>query len=786
MALCACLVATLTLTGEPRAQTTAPEFDIDGDGVCNATIDATLTARFLFGLRGEALIAGLLPSNGGTTAQNVTTKLNALVAPPVLVLDVNNDGRIDALNDGLLFLRHALGVADNTALVSGLSAAPRGADAIRAYLLSKCPSPVSAFPWPVWTGAIPAVPPSTVGNTYYVDGSNGSDSNTGLSPTAAFKTIAKTITVNPATSNALIAAGDTVLIRKGLYREGISLINTASGTAAKPITFGSYGDGEVILDGSAKVGPWTRVGATGSVWRVANPYPTSEFPVMVIINDVALKQVPQVTFEAPFTNAPNAAGTTAHLVGLAGVTSGSGKWFYDQQFIYADMGAADPNSGDVIVQKYSQDQVHVFFYDKNYLRFKGLTIRGSGSNGVWGYGSHIVIENCDIKFNGKAAIAFLPLGTPGINNSVLSSRAFQNVMVNWPRGNNGNALAGGGWPGTVSWSGNLNAVARGNVVYMNGGEGIASYGTSGGQPSGSTLFEQNVMYDNWSVNMYFDNQPNNTARNNLIFNHPIDFNPATTNFVYVGPEFPYNQLGKFSVCVGLGDEQTSSDAASNNYANLANTKLYNNIIAGCRTGILDYGEGAITSLSHGMKNTLITNNTIIMPSAPFPNTGGVFGIRLQDNTAANGANNNVNTTIANNIIVGYNQDMLMYAGRTGPLIYGTSTATARGITLKNNLYFSPYATPFGSGSSASTFYNFASWKTNIDMGQETGSLFADPLLQNVAHFQQTGVTAYAYGNARPKAGSPASPALGAGTSQATTFSNNVELQTRAVWNIGAF
>jgi hypothetical protein len=773
--LFAAFIVTLVATGHSNAQTTAPEFDIDGDGVCNATIDATLAARYLLGFRSESLIANVLPSNAGVTAQNVTNKLNALVAAPALALDINNDGRIDALNDGLLFMRYALGVSDNNALVSGLKSTPRGADAIRAYLASKCPPPLNAFPWPVWTGVIPTVPPSTTGNTYYVDGTHGSDGNNGLSAASAFKTIAKIITVNQSTGSALIAAGDTVLIRKGLYREGISLINTASGTAAKPITFGSYGDGEVILDGSAKVGPWTRVGTTGSVWRVANPYALPEYPVMVVVDDVALKQVPQGS------NAP-----AAPNIGIAGVTSGSGKWFYDAQFITADMGAANPNTADVIVQKYSQDQAHVFFYDKNYLRFKGLTVRGSGSNGIWGYGSNVTIEDCNIKFNGKAAVAFLPLSTPGVNNSVLTSHAYQNVLVNWPRGNNGYAEAGGSWPGAVSWSGNVGAIARGNIVHLNGGEGIASYGTFGGLPSGSTVFEQNVVYDNWSVNMYFDNQPNNTARNNLIFNHPIDFNPATTNFVYVGPEFPYNQLGKFSVCVGLGDEQTSSDAASNNYANLANTKVYNNIIAGCRTGILDYGEGAITSLTHGMKNMLIANNTLIMPSAPFPNTGGVFGIRLQDNTAADGSNNNVGSTIANNIIVGYNQDMLIYAGRTGPLVYGASVATARGITLKNNLYFSPYATPFGSGSTTAVLYGFGSWKTNVGAGQETSSLFTDPLLQNVAHFQQPSNAAYVYSNARPKVGPPASPALNAGASQAATFINNVELQTRATWNIGAF
>ena len=104
----------------------------------------------------------------------------------------------------------------------------------------------------------------------------------------------------------------------------------------------------------------------------------------------------------------------------------------------------------------------------------------------------------------EAHRAFLPLNEPGATNSdnaVLTSHAYHNNLVNWPRGNNGFAESGGGWPGTLVWSGALRPLARGNIVHMNGGEGIISYGTEAGRQSGSALFEQNVAYDNWSVNM---------------------------------------------------------------------------------------------------------------------------------------------------------------------------------------------------------------------------------------------------------------------------------------------
>lgn len=616
--------------------------------------------------------------------------------------------------------------------------------------------PTDGYPWQVWTAAPVAVPPSTTGKTYYVDGTNGSDSSNGTSVGTAFKTIAKSI--------GLVAAGDSVLIRKGLYREGINLTGTASGTAGHAITFGSYGDGEVILDGSPKTGVWEKV--SGSVWRTSKATwqaGKAVEPLAVVVNDVPLKQV---------TQGQN--GSTAPQVGLAGVTSGSGKWHNGAQYITADMGSADPNTADIVVPNNVGDQPHVFFYDIDYITFKGLTVRGSGSNGIWGYGSHITVDSCIVKFNGKAAVSFLPSSDkPRTDNAVLYSYIYQNVLVNWPRGNNGNAEAGGGWPGTLAWSSILRPVARGNIVYMNGGEGIASYGTFNGLPSGQALIEQNVVIDNWSVDIYIDNQANGVIRNNFIYNHPIDFNLTTTNFLYATTTagYPYDNMGKYSVGIGLGDETYGTDATPAS-TNLANTKVYNNIIAGARTAILDYAEGQWPSFYHGMKNTLIANNTIIMPST-FPDGYVVTGIKLRDNVTSTGINRNVNTVIANNIIYGYHNDKLVFSDRAGKL---------DGITLKNNVYYSTAAKPFATYSSSNgqyTEYDLAAWKTNV--GSETNSVFTNPKLVNVDSFQTSG-TFYDYKNAGL---APISPARGMGDPQ-TLFNYNLPGATRSVWNAGAF
>ena len=600
------------------------------------------------------------------------------------------------------------------------------------------------YPWPVWTPAIPAVPRSTTGVTYYVDGKDGNDANDGKSLAKAFATIARSVS--------LVAAGDTVLIRGGLYREGINLINARRGTEGKPITFGSLGDGEVILDGSAKVTGWTL--QEGTVWKA----PVTFTPICVVVNEVPLKQVTQ-----------GQGRSTAPQVGRSGVTSGSGKWFFDagEKAIYADMGTrVDPNTADVIVPNNVPDQKHVHFYGGEYFTLDGLTVRGCGAGGIWGQGSHIIVNRCNIKFNGKAAVNFQGKGS---DNAVFLSHAYHNVLVNWPRGNNGFAESGGGWSGGLGWATQMRPVARGNIVHQNGGEGIISYGTNKGFESGHALFEQNVIYDNWSVNLYFDNQAHCVARNNFIFNHP----PNPADWLYSGDKYPYNQLGKFTVGLMLADEEGSSDATGD-YANLDHTQVYNNIIAGCRIGIRDYSEGNAHAIKfHGLKNTLIANNTIILPPENIPNTE-IMGIFLQDNTTPSGINRNVNTVIKNNLIYGDNENALVWSAPVG---------AHTGITFDSNAYFSEATKPFRVGFNRRMNVDFAGWKATVE-GADRQSLFQDPQLVNVGRSRTAGAGVYDYKAADLK---PSSPLREAGT-PLSEFSTNFVGRDRigAKWSIGAF
>lgn len=85
--------------------------DMDGNGQYDALSDGLLILRSMFGLRGDALIAGTIGS-GATleTAEEIQAEIDLLGKR----LDIDDNGSIDALTDGLLILRYLFGLSGNT------------------------------------------------------------------------------------------------------------------------------------------------------------------------------------------------------------------------------------------------------------------------------------------------------------------------------------------------------------------------------------------------------------------------------------------------------------------------------------------------------------------------------------------------------------------------------------------------------------------------------------------------------------------------------------------------
>ena len=87
------------------------------------------------------------------------------------------------------------------------------------------------------------------GIVYYVDADNGSDDNSGTSESEAWKTLSK---VNATT----FQPGDAVLLKRGCTWKSSYLYPKGSGTADKPITVSTYGEGDkpIITDNFRKLG----------------------------------------------------------------------------------------------------------------------------------------------------------------------------------------------------------------------------------------------------------------------------------------------------------------------------------------------------------------------------------------------------------------------------------------------------------------------------------------------------------------------------------------------------
>ena len=113
--------------------------DVDGNGQYDALTDGLLVLRWLFGLNGTALTNGAV-APGAQRSDAVTQVLPYLNARRA-ALDVDNNSSTDALTDGLMILRYMFGLRGN-ALISGAigaNALRNTAPAIEQYIATLMP-----------------------------------------------------------------------------------------------------------------------------------------------------------------------------------------------------------------------------------------------------------------------------------------------------------------------------------------------------------------------------------------------------------------------------------------------------------------------------------------------------------------------------------------------------------------------------------------------------------------------------------------------------------------------
>jgi len=110
-----------------------------GNGTRNGIADGLMILRAMRGARGAAIAAGAAGTTSAATVTLDRAEKNARDLVSTRVVDLDGDGTVDPLVDGVLLLRAMLGLKDSAVTAGITIPGPRGSwPAIRAYLNSSC------------------------------------------------------------------------------------------------------------------------------------------------------------------------------------------------------------------------------------------------------------------------------------------------------------------------------------------------------------------------------------------------------------------------------------------------------------------------------------------------------------------------------------------------------------------------------------------------------------------------------------------------------------------------
>jgi hypothetical protein len=110
----------------------AATWDFDGNSEVDALTDGLLLMRYLFDVRGESLTSNIIAPDATMSHSQIALNMES----NVVIADIDKDGEVDALTDGLLLLRYLFD-ARGESLISDVvsSAAERSTEAeIESYI----------------------------------------------------------------------------------------------------------------------------------------------------------------------------------------------------------------------------------------------------------------------------------------------------------------------------------------------------------------------------------------------------------------------------------------------------------------------------------------------------------------------------------------------------------------------------------------------------------------------------------------------------------------------------
>lgn len=101
------IAGTTPVSTTPVGPIPAGSLDIDGNGEYDALTDGLLLLIGMFGLSDAALINGAVPSNATyTSAEEIAARIELLGD----LIDIDGNGEVDVLTDGLVILRYLFGL----------------------------------------------------------------------------------------------------------------------------------------------------------------------------------------------------------------------------------------------------------------------------------------------------------------------------------------------------------------------------------------------------------------------------------------------------------------------------------------------------------------------------------------------------------------------------------------------------------------------------------------------------------------------------------------------------
>lgn len=355
---------------------------------------------------------------------------------------------------------------------------------------------------------------SWAATTYYV-ANNGNDANLGTSINTPFKTIQKAMNK--------VAAGDTVLVRGGTYREEITAAR--GGTKDAYVTVTAYENEVPVIKGSAIVTGWTL--HSGNIWKKTGWTINSQQVFVDQQDNAGLQQIGMPSKYYSSFEYPSPVGS-----GLASMKAGS--FYYDVAnttlYVWLPDGS-DPN-GHVIE---ASTKRRLFFMSAGYIHLKRLAFRHTASSAFTKQGAAVelgaysIMENCDVQYTDFAGVTVGYLkngaqvlvsnisnnGNSGINAPGSYDFRVAGNTLNRNNTRNFNAL----WhAGGLKAAAKAYGVVDHNEVAYNNGSGIWFDYSNGGN---KIVVKNNFVHDNGpkEAGIFMEVSKNADIHNNVVVNN---------------------------------------------------------------------------------------------------------------------------------------------------------------------------------------------------------------------------------------------------------------------------